>query len=345
MYLDHFGLSEALFCIAPHTGFYFSGARRGATLDALLYASIDDQGNVRVIGEAGSGKTMTCLMVMERLPADVAAIHLADPSLAREDILRAIAGGLAIGSEEIGAGAIQERLIKLAHEGQRVLVLIDEAHAMPVETLEAVLHLSKIEANGHNPLRFILFGQAELNDVLARPEMRRFRQDFTHSFALEPLAINDSRPLSRIPHACRRYLGPDIFSAAAVKLLAEASLGLAGRINILADKALLAAFSQNTRRATRRHVSTAIRESGCGPPSRARSWHRTAGYSAAAAVLVPALLAFWPKSSQQSATPPMSMPGQPASPPPQPAQAMIALPAEAGQSAKLGVEIRTFHPK
>jgi hypothetical protein len=178
--------------------------------------------------------------------------------------------------------------------------------------------------------------------------MRQWKQGFTHSFLLEPLTLNEVAHYLDLRMRAAGHLGPGIFSAAAIRLLAEASRGLAGRINILADKALLAAFAQNKHRATRRHVSSAIRESGYGPghpgrpsrPSRARSWRQAAGFSVAASFLVLALFAFWPKSSQQLATPPTSLPGQPAALPPQPAQPMIALPAEAGKSAKLGVETR-----
>ncbi|MEA3193848.1 MAG: biosis protein MshM, partial [Betaproteobacteria bacterium] len=90
LYLDHFGLSETPFRITPHTDFFFDGADRGATLEALIYAILHDEGIVKVSGEVGSGKTMLCRVLMERLPAHVVTIYLATPSLARDEILHAI---------------------------------------------------------------------------------------------------------------------------------------------------------------------------------------------------------------------------------------------------------------
>src|SRR2546429_5887418 len=92
LYLEHFGLSEPPFRITPHTDFFFDGADRGATLEALLYAVLHDEGIVKVAGEVGSGKTMLCRVLMERLPAHVELIYLDTPSLARDQILHAIAG-------------------------------------------------------------------------------------------------------------------------------------------------------------------------------------------------------------------------------------------------------------
>ena len=81
MYLEHYGLSEPPFRITPHTDFFFAGAKRGATLEALLYAITHDEGIVQVSGEVGSGKTMLCRVLMERLPESVVVTYLANPSL------------------------------------------------------------------------------------------------------------------------------------------------------------------------------------------------------------------------------------------------------------------------
>ena len=91
MYLEHYGLTEAPFRITPDPGFFFTGAKRGATLDALLYSVTHDEGIVKVSGEVGCGKTMVCRMLMRRLPPSVLAIYLGNPALSREDILHSIA--------------------------------------------------------------------------------------------------------------------------------------------------------------------------------------------------------------------------------------------------------------
>src|SRR5689334_24862432 len=101
MYLDHFGLREAPFRITPHTEFFFAGANRGATLEALTYAITAGEGLVKVTGEVGSGKTMLCRVLMERLPDTVETLYLAVPSLTRDEMLAAI--GDELGIETTGA--------------------------------------------------------------------------------------------------------------------------------------------------------------------------------------------------------------------------------------------------
>src|SRR6266511_2479074 len=178
MYLDHFGLKEPPFRITPDTDFFFRGANRGATLEALLYAISHDEGIVKVSGEVGSGKTMLCRVLMERLPAAVETIYLANPSLSRDEILFAIGDELKL---ELEKGprilrVLQEHLLRLFGEGRRVVVLIDEAHAMPDETLEEIRLLSNLESNRLLLLRMVLFGQSELDEHLATAGMRQLRE-------------------------------------------------------------------------------------------------------------------------------------------------------------------------
>ena len=167
LYLDHFGLSEPPFRITPHTDFFFNGADRGATLDALIYAVLHDEGIVKVSGEVGSGKTMLCRVLIERLPARVETIYLATPSLARDEILHAIADELDLELSQprttVALRELQECLIRLDAAGRRVVVLVAEAHAMPEETLEQIRLLSNLESNRHKLLQLVLFGQPELD--------------------------------------------------------------------------------------------------------------------------------------------------------------------------------------
>src|SRR5258708_15948793 len=163
MYLEHFGLREAPFRITPHTEFFFSGANRGATLEALSYAITAGEGMVKVTGEVGSGKTMLCRVLMERLPDTVETIYLAVPSLSRDEMLCAIASDLGI--DTAGANltkmmrALQDKLIELHAAGRQVVALIDEAHAMPLATLEEIRLLSDLETGTEKPLQIALFVQ------------------------------------------------------------------------------------------------------------------------------------------------------------------------------------------
>lgn len=264
LYLEHFGLNEPPFRITPHTDFFFDGADRGATLEALLYAVTHDEGIVKVSGEVGVGKTMLSRVLMERLPAEVATIYLAIPSLAREEILQAIADELGLKLSErrtVALRELQEHLIKLYAAGRRVVILIDEAHAMPEDTLEQVRLLSNLESNRHKLLQIVLFGQPELDATLAKPSLRQLRDRITHGFRMRPLAMDEVAKYLVFRMRAAGYRGPDVFAPRAAARIARAAGGLTRRINILADKALLAAYSQGSHAVTDRHVKAAIVDS------------------------------------------------------------------------------------
>ncbi|MBW8904395.1 MAG: AAA family ATPase [Betaproteobacteria bacterium] len=276
LYLEQFGLDEPPFRITPHTDFFFDGAERGATLGALAYAVVHDEGIVKVSGEVGSGKTMLCRMLMERLPPEVETLYLATPSLARDEILHAIADELQLKLSErrtVALRELQEHLIQLYGAGRRVVILIDEAHVMPEDTLEQVRLLSNLESSRHKLLQIVLFGQPELDATLAKASLRQLRDRITHSFRMRPLSAAEVATYLAFRMRAAGYRGPDVFAARATRLLARTSGGLTRRINILADKALLAAYSESSHAVTERHVKAAIADSEfvAAAPARARA--------------------------------------------------------------------------
>ncbi|HET7364716.1 MAG TPA: AAA family ATPase [Burkholderiales bacterium] len=275
LYLEHFGLDEPPFRITPHTDFFFDGAERGATLEALAYAVLHDEGIVKVSGEVGSGKTMLCRMLMERLPSEVATIYLATPSLARDEILHAIADDLELELSErrsVALRELQEHLIKLYGAGRRVVVLIDEAHVMPEDTLEQVRLLSNLESSRHKLLQIVLFGQPELDATLAKPSLRQLRDRITHGFRMRPLAAAEVAKYLAFRMRAAGYRGPDVFAQRAANRIARASAGLTRRINILADKSLLAAYSEGSHAVTDRHAKAAVADSEFAAAATRAAW-------------------------------------------------------------------------
>lgn len=262
MYLEHFGLTEAPFKITPHTEFFFSGASRGETLDALLYAITSGEGIVKVTGEVGAGKTMLCRVLMERLPTSVETIYLAVPSLSRDEMLATIAGDLGIDATGLSTTklirALQEKLIAVHAEGKQVVTLVDEAHAMPLDTLEEIRLLSNLETSHFKLMQIVLFGQPELDQHLSLPNMRQLKERITHHFNLQPLPPRDIKNYVDFRLRAAGYKGPELFGADALKLIAETSEGLTRRINIYCDKTLLAAFAAGTHNITVDHARAAI---------------------------------------------------------------------------------------
>jgi len=298
MYLGHFGLNEPPFRITPHTDFFFAGANRGATLEALLYAIGHEEGIIKITGEVGSGKTMLCRVLIERLPKHIETIYLANPSLSRDEILHTIADDLRVSVEgrrtTVLLRALQEDLIRRYAAGKRVVVLIDEAHAMPLETLEEIRLLSNLESNRHKLLHIVLFGQPELDEHLAAPNMRQIKERIIHSFRLEPLVRDDVTQYIEFRMRAAGYRGPSVFTAAALRMIAQASQGLTRRVNILADKALLAAFADGTHQVTVKQARAAVRDSEFKRMSQRRSAWWIAGAGLAVGLAIGFALHFYP---------------------------------------------------
>jgi len=265
MYLEHFGLAEPPFRITPVTEFFFSGANRGEILDALIYSISEVEGIIKVSGEVGSGKTMLCRMLLEKLPKHIETIYLANPSLSREEMLYAIADGLGLKIEGERVGIImqniQNKLEEKAREGKRIVVLVDEAHAMPPDTLEELRLLYNLQVGNAKLLQMVLFGQPELNTKLEQPNMRQLKDRIVHHFNMQPLSRNILESYLMFRMRAAGYHGPNIFSPNAIKLIASASNGLMRRVNILADKSLLAAFVDDTHNIEAHHVQAAMRDS------------------------------------------------------------------------------------
>ncbi len=303
MYLEHFGLSEPPFRITPVTVFFFSGANRGEILDALIYSISEVEGIIKVSGEVGSGKTMLCRMLLEKLPANIEAIYLANPSLSREEMLYAIADGLGlnINGERVGIimQNIQNKLEDKAREGKRIVVLVDEAHAMPPDTLEELRLLYNLQVGNAKLLQIVLFGQPELNAKLDQPNMRQLKDRIAHHFHMQPLSRSILENYLMFRMRAAGYHGPNIFSAQAIKLIASASNGLMRRVNILADKSLLAAFVEDTHNIEARHVEAAMRDSELNSVS-GRTGKKVLLGSALAIAMLMGSAAWWIMENPQS---------------------------------------------
>ncbi len=266
MYLEHFGLERPPFKITPDTSLFFEGSKRGAALDALAYAITSGEGIIKVVGEVGSGKTMLCRMLEVRLAEKVDVVYIANPSLSPDNILHVIAHelGLDVDSNTSKLDVMQKLqnyLLQKHAEGKPVVVFVEEAQSMPVETLEEIRLLSNLETDESKLLQMVLFGQPELDEKLAQPHIRQLKERITHNFYLEPFLPEDTLAYLNFRLRCVGYKGPDIFNQKTATAIKKASGGLTRRINILADKALMSAFSEGSHEVTTKHVRTAAIDS------------------------------------------------------------------------------------
>ncbi len=345
MYYSHFGLKQPPFKITPNTEFFFSGGNRGAVLDALVYAITSGEGIIKVVGEVGSGKTMLCRMLESLLPETVERVYLANPSVAPEDILHAIAFELQLElppkADRLQVmQALQNHLIERHAQGHQVVIFVEEAQGMPLATLEEIRLLSNLETKNDKLLQIVLFGQPELDENLNQQHIRQLKERITHSFNLGPLADHDIADYLIYRLRTAGYFGPPLFTKGAIKQIAKASKGLVRRINILADKTLLAAFAENAYAITPRHVKIAVKDSEFGQEEALLANPKTGYWLAASMLAVGLALGFGiramtqnqptetPKPPVSVAAPVAATPASPSATAEPPPQASVVIPAE-----------------
>jgi type II secretory pathway predicted ATPase ExeA len=266
LYLDHFSLSADPFRITPDTEFFFTGGQRGDILEGLIVAAMHDEGIVSVVGEIGMGKTMLSRMLLERLrPLPCDTVYLANPVFDRDEILGAIAHDLMAeppqGNRAHMLAALEAVLIERYSQGRRVVVVIDEAHSMPATTLEEIRLLSNLETTQNKLLKIVLFGQPELDELLDAPQLRQVKDRISHRFELQPLNADEASAYLRFRLLKAGWQGGELFDAEALKLLVQASGGRTRRLNMLADKSLLAAYAEGVSQVGAEQVSRAVGDS------------------------------------------------------------------------------------
>jgi MSHA biogenesis protein MshM len=296
VYLDYFGLKEAPFRITPNTEYWYAGGQRGEMLAALLYAIGQGEGIIKVVGEVGSGKTMLCRKLVAQLPDSVDSVYLGNPSLAPDDMLAAILADLGIDTPESGRQArlaqLNTSLLARHEAGRRVVVFVEEAQGIALDHLEFLRLLTNLETATDKLLQIVLFGQPELDVHLADPRIRQLKDRITLSLNLSPLAQAEVADYLRARLAVAGYRGPDLFPATLIARMTRLSGGLSRRINVLADKTLLAAYAGQTHSLTPGHLEAAAGDADMHPPAEGlppglRRWAwLSAGLAAALGLLI-----------------------------------------------------------
>ncbi|MBF4799708.1 MSHA fimbrial biogenesis protein MshM [Aeromonas hydrophila] len=267
MYLNHFGLQEAPFGLTPNTGFYYGLPPHEEALQVLNWALAQGEGFIKVTGEVGTGKTLLCRKLLSELGSEERPVRLAwlpNPHLnpAELRIALALELGLAVRdqSELDLTDRIHRHLIALHQQGSRVVVLIDEAQALPDETLEAIRLFGNLETESSKLLQIVLFGQPELDTRLAKPHLRQLRQRIGFSYCLRSLRFDETRAYLEHRLQISGYRGAPLFGGRALRQLWRASRGIPRLINILAQKCLMLAYGKGARQIDSRLVRLAVRD-------------------------------------------------------------------------------------
>lgn len=282
LYLAHFGLVTAPFGTTPDTRYYFAHRSSNEAMNTLLVATRGGEGFVKVTGEIGTGKTLLCRAFLNALDERCMTAYIPNPYLEPMTLLLAVADELGVhyppqANQHQVLKALTSFLIDSHARHQGVVVLcLDEAHAMPLESLEALRLLSNLETQRRKLLQIVLFGQPELDHHLEQSSLRQLRQRIAFSARLQPLDISSVQDYLAHRLSIAGHRGVRLFDAAAVKRLHQASGGAPRLINILAHKAMMAAYGEGVHQLSCKHVRWAIADTESVADSGGR-WSRRFG--------------------------------------------------------------------
>jgi general secretion pathway protein A len=266
MYLRFFGLNEKPFAITPDPRYLYLSERHAEALAHLLYGINEAGGFIQLTGEVGTGKTTVVRTLLSRVPhhADVAVIL--NPRVTPVEFLLTICEELGLGIADADRDSVKQmvdalnrRLLSAHADGRRIIVIVDEAQNLSAEVLEQVRLLTNLETPTQKLLQIILIGQPELRELLDRTELRQLAQRITGRYHLEPLSREET--LGYVRHRLRvAGAAEDIFTPSALAEVHRLAAGIPRVINVTCDRALLGAYTQETRKVTSSLVRRAAGE-------------------------------------------------------------------------------------
>lgn len=264
LYLRHFGLQQTPFSLTPNTAFYVDLPQHHEALEVLNTALNVGEGFIKVTGEVGTGKTMLCRKLMNDAPEDWVIAYIPDPYLSPLELRWAFATELGLKQADTVDNQqllqlLQHRLVALAAEGKRVVLIIDEAQALPDDTLEALRLLTNLETEQRKLLQVVLFGQPELDKRLASYKFRQLRQRVSFSYLLRGMSFYEVQAYisTRIDIAGVRQ---PLFSPGALKAIWKYSRGIPRLVNVLSHKGLMLAFGENKLQVDTKHLRYAAKD-------------------------------------------------------------------------------------
>jgi MSHA biogenesis protein MshM len=277
VYRNHFGLREMPFGITPDTSFAYACNTHQEALNTLLVAVKNGEGFIKITGEVGTGKTLLCRRFLAAIDPNHVSAYIPNPYLEPKTLFLALAEELRIA---LPRDADQHQLLKeftrgllnFARQGKTVVLCLDEAQAMPVETLEALRLLTNLETEKRKLLQVVLFGQPELDRNLEGESVRQLKQRITFQYRLTALGRDEVEQY--IAHRLRvaGYKGAGLFGRSAARLVHRASGGVPRLINILAHKAMLLAYGEGAQAVTPAHVRQAAADTPAAQQPRPWWW-------------------------------------------------------------------------
>ncbi len=260
MYLTYFGLNEYPFGITPDTQFACNVTSHEEALNTLLLAIHGGEGFVKITGEVGAGKTLLCRKLLTMLGDQRVAAYIPNPQLEPRAMLTEVAVelGAHVGNDAaMLVKAINRRVLEIAAQGKTAVLCIDEAQTMPLLTLQTLRLLSNLETEKRKLLQIVLFGQPELDEILKEKSARQVLQRITFHYHMPGLAPHEVGIYLQHRLRVAGHRGPALFSRGARWALFRHSNGMPRLVNVMAHKALLAAFGEGAERVSYAHVRRA----------------------------------------------------------------------------------------
>jgi MSHA biogenesis protein MshM len=277
MYLYHFGIKELPFTLTPNTQYFFGLPSHQEALQVLMTALKTGEGFIKVTGEVGTGKTLICRKLLNELPDHFVSAYIPNPYLSASELRRAVAAELGVtlnaqSDQQEFTQRIQERLIAIHQEGRSVVLIIDEAQALPIDSIEALRLMTNLETESRKLLQVVLFGQPELDEKLAQPELRQLKQRITFSYSLS--LMDADQVYQYVKHRMRiaGYEGPELFDRKCAEWLFKASQGTPRIVNVLCHKALMLVYGQGAKQVTTKDLKTAISDTEAARPVSHSYW-------------------------------------------------------------------------
>ena len=265
-YLAHFGLKEHPFTLTPNTNQYFPIDKHVEIIQSIQFGIARNTGILKVVGDVGTGKTMLCRLLLRKLVGNNDAVaYLNAPQVDPESLVTLVCAefGLETGSRPQMLQALNTFLLEQHALGRNAVLIVDEAQALGPAGLEAVRLLSNLETERNKLLQIVMFGQSELDELLLRPDLRQINQRIGFSFNTGPLTLAEANHYINHRIKMSRIDGIDfpIFTERAAALLSQSASFVPRVINILADKALLAAYGEGSIQVAEKHAESAIDDS------------------------------------------------------------------------------------
>jgi general secretion pathway protein A len=343
MYTSFFGLQEKPFAITPDPRYLYLSERHAEALAHLMYGINEAGGFIQLTGEVGTGKTTVIRSLLEQLPGHADVALILNPRVTPAEFLLTICEELHIHVPESGRGStktlmdlIGRQLLDTHARGRRVVLIVDEAQNLSAETLEQVRLLTNLETATTKLLQIILIGQPELRALLDQPDLRQLAQRITGRYHLNPLSADETA--GYVKHRMRvAGATAEVFTPSALREIHRLSGGIPRVINVICDRALLGAFTQEDHRAGAGLIRQAASEVYGRPvPAPWLKWTTAAAVAAAVALVG---VGAWMYVGSRSGTGAPATPARPATasadavtPPPQ-AAAPATTPPAAGDPA------------